>query len=241
MGLFDKVFEKKYCNICGKELGLLGKTKISDGHICKDCSGKLSPYFHAYSTATTESIQSQIDAREANKAAVAAFHVTRTLGNDVKVYVDEDNGRVIITRTAPSNWASSNPDVLDFSQITGCDYNVKETKTEVKHKLPDGKEESYDPKRYDIDYDVYVTVYVNHPYVGQIEFKVNKDRIERKVSPEYRAAEELAVQIKEALTGIREETRAAAAPKKPVVCPFCGATTTPDANGCCEYCGSALG
>ena len=23
-------------------------------------------------------------------------------------------------------------------------------------------------------------------------------------------------------------------------CPFCGATTTPDANGCCEYCGGAI-
>ena len=26
----------------------------------------------------------------------------------------------------------------------------------------------------------------------------------------------------------------------PVTCPYCGATTTPDANGCCEYCGSKL-
>jgi hypothetical protein len=24
-------------------------------------------------------------------------------------------------------------------------------------------------------------------------------------------------------------------------CPYCGATTTPDASGCCEYCGSAIG
>ena len=28
--------------------------------------------------------------------------------------------------------------------------------------------------------------------------------------------------------------------KRPVVCPYCGATTTPDAKGCCEYCGAPL-
>ena len=26
----------------------------------------------------------------------------------------------------------------------------------------------------------------------------------------------------------------------PIDCPYCGATTTPDSNGCCEYCGSKL-
>ena len=30
-----------------------------------------------------------------------------------------------------------------------------------------------------------------------------------------------------------------AAPKEPVICPFCGAKTVPE-NGCCEYCGSQL-
>ena len=26
-----------------------------------------------------------------------------------------------------------------------------------------------------------------------------------------------------------------------ITCPYCGATTTPDASGCCEYCGGAIG
>jgi len=30
------------------------------------------------------------------------------------------------------------------------------------------------------------------------------------------------------------------APKMAVTCPFCGATTTPDASGCCEYCGGSV-
>lgn len=43
MGFFDKMFEKKECAICGTELGLLGKTKINEGYLCKECVGKLSP------------------------------------------------------------------------------------------------------------------------------------------------------------------------------------------------------
>lgn len=240
MALFGNLFEKKNCAICGKELGLFGKTKIADGHICKDCSGTLSPYFHAYRSATADDIRAQMSYREQNKASVAAFNVTRTLGNNTKVYVDEDEGKVIITSVEPSRWPTYNPDVFDFSQITGCETSVKETKTEIKRKNSEGEEVSYEPKRYDIDYDLYITVYIKHPYVEQIEFKVNRDRIEQQNSVEYRNAEQLANEIKAALAGIREEQRAAAAPKKAVTCPHCLATTMPDANGCCEYCGASI-
>lgn len=240
MGLFDGLFEKKYCLICGKELGVFGKTKISEGHICKECSGKLSPYFHGYRSATADDIKAQLAYREENKAAVAAFNITRTLGADTKVYLDEDNGKVIITRTSPSNWASYNPDVFDFSQITGCESEMDETKTEIKRELPDGKKESYNPPRYDIDYDFYVTVFLSHPYASEIKFKTNPSRIEKFNSPEYRSAQTACNQIKDALRGIHSEQRAAATPKQPVSCPYCGATTTPDANGCCEYCGRQL-
>ena len=34
MGLFDK----KYCDICGEKIGLLGNRKLEDGNLCKDCA-----------------------------------------------------------------------------------------------------------------------------------------------------------------------------------------------------------
>ena len=43
------------------------------------------------------------------------------------------------------------------------------------------------------------------------------------------------------LAKVRENIAAAAAPTTAVTCPWCGATTIPDANGCCEYCGGAIG
>jgi len=94
---------------------------------------------------------------------------------------------------------------------------------------------------------IYLIVNVNHPYVDEIRFDVS-DTIEiatiaqREPAPEenleYREAMALAEEMKAALT-----SPAPAEPKsikKAVVCPFCGATTTPDEKGCCEYCGAPV-
>ena len=37
MGLFDK----KYCDICGDKIGLLGNRKLENGNLCKNCAKKL--------------------------------------------------------------------------------------------------------------------------------------------------------------------------------------------------------
>ena len=92
---------------------------------------------------------------------------------------------------------------------------------------------------------MYVTIHVNSPYFDEITFKVNDSRIEERYSVEFREAERQANEIREALTSLRETVRenvaAAKAPKVAVTCPFCGATTMPDANGRCEFCGGAIG
>ena len=44
-GTFMGLFDKKYCDICGKEIKLLGNRKLDDGNMCKDCASKLSPWF----------------------------------------------------------------------------------------------------------------------------------------------------------------------------------------------------
>ena len=41
MGLFDK----KYCDICGEKIGLLGNRKLEDGNLCKDCRKKALAVF----------------------------------------------------------------------------------------------------------------------------------------------------------------------------------------------------
>ena len=131
MGLFD-AFKKKECSICGGEIGLLGNRKLEDGNMCKNCAAKLSPWFSERRSSTVEEIKAQLDYREANKEKVAAFRTTRTLGETTKVLLDEDAGRFMVT--SARNLAEANPDVMDFSDVTGCTLDIDESKREIEYK-----------------------------------------------------------------------------------------------------------
>ena len=225
MGFFDKMFEKKECAICGTELGLLGKTKINEGYLCKECAGKLSPYFHGYRSSTADDIREQLAYREANAERLSSFNPTRTLSaGRTNIMLDEDAGLLIIT--SQSRWRDANPDIIEFSQVLGCDMDIDEHRTEIYRETKDGERESYNPPRYDLDYDFNLTIH-------------------QRGSIEYREAKRQATRSREARVQLRQETRdsvvAAKAPKTAVTCPFCGATTIPDASGRCEYCGGAIG
>jgi hypothetical protein len=239
MGLFDK----KYCDICGEKIGFLGNRKLEDGNLCKNCAAKLSPFFSERRHSTLADIREQLDYREANKADVAAFHVTRTIGSYTKVLLDEDAGNFVITDDG-AHWRDANPDVIRFDQVTGCSMDVNEYKNELRTTDREGNSVSYNPPRFEYSYDFYMKVDVNSPWFDEIKFKINGSMITNRGSADYREAENEGQEIKEALTKVREGVRstieAAKAPKAAVTCPHCGATTVPDVNGCCEFCGGAI-
>ena len=168
MGLFDKIFEKKICDICGGEIGLLGNRKLENGNCCKSCAAKLSPFFSDRRSSTVEEIKQQLEYREANKAEVAKFNVTRTLGTDnTKILFDEDARRFVVT--SARNLEEANPDVLDYSMVTGCDMDIQDSQTEEKREDKDGNRVSYVPPRYSCEYDFNIKIFVNHPYFDEIE------------------------------------------------------------------------
>ena len=238
MGLFDK----KYCSICGEKIGLLGNRKLEDGNLCKDCARKLSPFFSERRHSTVEEIQAQLAYREANREKVAAFHPTRTFNCREYLILDEDKRQLIVTNYR--NWKDQNPDVIDFGDVTGCDLNVDESRRELYQKNAEGKNVSYEPKRYEYSYNFNMTIAVNNPYFSEIPIRVNDNEIKYRAGVDYHRAEQEAMEIRDLLLGIRADQRraaeAAAAPKKAVICPYCGATTTPDEKGCCEYCGAPV-
>ena len=350
MAFFGKLFEKKECSVCGGEIGLLGNKKLQDGNLCKDCAAKLSPWFNERRESTVEQIQEQLAYREANQEKVAAFNVTRTMGQNTKVLLDEDAGVFMVT--SASNLKDANPDVLAFSDVTGCELDIDEDEREIKHTDREGKQVSYNPPRYKYYYNFYININVRNPYFDDIRFKLNGAAVEieppavvgssrpmggpppmagRNVPPrpmasgrttapnagprpiasgrttapnagprpiasgrttapnrpmaaggrpasttarpgsfagggvpgmgrmmntfvstkidpetdvEFRRYREMGEEIRDALLQVRQQARdemaAAAAPKAAVTCPWCGATTMPDASGCCEYCGGAV-
>lgn len=254
MGLFDK----KYCDICGEKIGLLGNRKLEDGNLCKTCAKKLSPWFSDRRQSTVDEIKTQLAYREENKEKVAAFHTTRTLGTSMKVLLDENAGKFMVT--SARDLEQDNPDVLDFSDVTGCNLDVDEDQSELTHAGEDGTQVSYDPPRFKYSYDFYLTIFVNNPYFDEMRFRINPSSVNITPAPpmhlgmpatcspetnvEYCNYQQLGEEIKQALTqvreGVREKAEQQAAPKMAVTCPFCGATTTPDVSGRCEYCGGAI-
>ena len=256
MGFFKKLFEKKVCDLCGGEIGLLGNRKLEDGNMCKHCAAKLSPFFSDRRSSTVSEIKEQLAYREANLDAVKAFCVTASYGEDMKILVDENTGKFLVTEARAL--VEANPDVLDFSQVTGVDLEITEDESEEMRKDKDGNSVSYVPPRYTFTCDFELTIRVNHPYFDQIPIRLNASTVELnpnnpmpmhlkpkpELNREYRKYETMGEEIKKVLTEARQQVRSAAAaeaaPKVAVNCPCCGASTIPDANGCCEYCGSAV-
>ena len=198
----------------------------------------------------------------------------------MKVLLDEDAGLFMVT--SARNLSEANPDVLSFSDVTGCKLDIDERKTEIEYKDAEGNRQSFNPKRYAYSYDFYIVINVNHPYFNEIRFQLNSDSVDNdaetlldgpndmelprgslrgktvgmkggslisnaedvRSSVEYRQYEEMGLEIRDALLQVRQQVRekvaASAAPKTAVTCPYCGATTIPDASGCCEFCGGAV-
>ena len=167
MGLFDK----KYCDVCGEKIGLLGNRKLEDGNLCKNCAKKLSPWFNDRRNSTVQEIKEQLAYREENRKKVAQFRVTKSFGEDMKVLIDETHLWFMVTRA--DSLTEANPDVIDFSALVDCSMNVEEHRTEVTRTDKDGKRVSYDPPRYEFRYDFDILIRVNTPYFDEIKFQLN--------------------------------------------------------------------
>lgn len=246
MGLFDK----KFCDFCGNKIGMFGNRKLEDGNMCSDCASQLSPWFNERRHSTVEEIKEQLAYREANKEKVAAFHPTKTIGKDVIFYVDETKGEFTIATS--KELKNGNPDIIHLSEVTGCELDVKEDRDEVMTTDKEGNRVSYHPPRYSYEYDFTMIFNVNNPYFDQMKMKLNNSSvklfpngtisasIDPNSSAEYKNYINISNEIKAAFKEVKSDVQAAAAPKQAVTCPCCGASTIPDANGCCEYCGSSV-
>ena len=193
MGLFDK----KYCDLCGNKIGLLGNRKLEDGNCCKDCAALLSPWMTDRRQSTVEEIKRHLAYRQENAAKVPAMQPTRTLGNNTKIYIDDAKKQFFVTRY--TNWRDRNPDIIDLDQVTSCQVEVEEHKSELYDKDDQGKRVSFNPPRYEYEYEFEVTILVNSPWFNEIQFELTDTRPESRYNDEYRAFERQAEEIRRAL------------------------------------------
>ena len=186
MGLFGKLFDKKICDICGEEIGLLGNRKLEDGNCCKACAKKLSPWFTDRKQSTVEEITRQLAYREENKQVLADFQETDSFGNDFRrVLVDRPKGLFTVTPVS-GDWREDNPDVLRFDQVSDVSLDVYEDRDELKREVrnADGEieRESYTPRRYLYGYDFRVTIHVKNPYFDEMDLKLNNRQVDVRAS-----------------------------------------------------------
>lgn len=171
MGLFGNLFDKKECSVCGGEIGLLGNRKLEDGNLCKNCAKKLSPWFSDRRKSTVDEIKQQLAYREENRGKCAQFRPTRVMGERCKVLIDESHGWIAVSRT--DNIVDENPDIIDFSQLTGCRLDVDEHRNEIMRKDSQGNSMSYNPPRYEYSYDYHIIISVSTPYFSEMRFQLN--------------------------------------------------------------------
>lgn len=195
MGLFDK----KFCDICGEKIGMLGNRKLEDGNMCKDCAKKLSPFCDDRRHSTIEQMKAHLQYREDNKAVLRAFSPTLTLGEDKKIYIDQMKGNFVVSRFTPGNWSEENPDVMPIASITSCGLDIDEDRDEIYMRNGEGQNVSYNPPRYNFYYNFKLKFLVSNPYFDDFEVKLNNFRVEGMGSMEYNRYQKMAMDIMNAL------------------------------------------
>ena len=195
MGLFDK----KFCDICGEKIGMLGNRKLEDGNMCKDCAKKLSPFCDDRRHSTLEQMKAHLQYREENKAVLRAFSPTLTLGEDKKIYIDQMKGNFVVSRNRPGSWDEENPDVMPIASITSCGLDIDEDRDEIYMKNGQGQNVSYNPPRYNFYYNFKLKFLVSNPYFDDFEVKLNNFRVEGMGSMEYNRYQKMAMDIMAAL------------------------------------------
>lgn len=199
MGLFDKLFDKKECAICGGEIGLMGNRKLVDGNLCKDCAKKLSPYFTERRQSTVAEIREHLAYRELNRQVLLGVTPTRVYGHrSTKIYVDENKGIFFITNER--NYLPTNPDAFSVSQVIGFQPSVHENRTELYHHDREGKRVPYNPPRYQVEYRFDVKIQLNTPFVSEISLEFSSDRPDSPRSSLYATLENEIMELQSLLT-----------------------------------------
>jgi len=179
MGFLKKLFEKKDCEICGGDIGLLGNKKLVDGDMCKNCAAKLSPWFTGRKQSTVADIKAQLAYREENAAELQnGFRPTRTLGEYYKMYVMYENGcpgKFVISDT--EDYAAENADIIRFADVVSWDAHIEDYSDELMRENEAGEEVSYNPPRYEFSYDFYIELELSCPYFDRIRFKINRNTL----------------------------------------------------------------
>lgn len=195
------LFEKKFCDICGEKISLLGNRKLDDGNMCSSCAKLISPFMTDRRRTSVSDMKEHLAYRELNKNKLKSFNISQTIGDNQKVYIDTVNRNFIVTYHSPNAWDEQNPDVIPLSELCSCNLEIKENRQEEYTKDAQGNRQSYSPPRYTYDYDFYIHMTLSNRWFDEIDIKLNTFDVQGLNSQQYHNYEMQAQQIIYALTG----------------------------------------
>lgn len=186
MGLFGK----KNCAICDQKVGLLGGLKLKDGHLCKDCKKKLSPFFDDGKESTVEDIKKQLQYREKNYKNLDKLEINKIYGEFGVILIDEKNKKfVALTDTSDGLFKDpkpvkgiedvkdKNPDIIDFKDVEDVEVKVIQTNREERQTV-NGQQVSYNPKHYTYMMGFNIIIKLNHPYIKQMRIDIKNGTVQ---------------------------------------------------------------
>ena len=186
MGLFSK----KNCCICDGKVGLLGGLKLKDGHLCKECKKKLSPFFDGAKESTIDDIKKQLASREENYKKLDSLEINKIYGEFGVILIDEKNKKFVAVKDTSDGLFKSpktvksiedvkdkNPDIIDFKDIEDVDVKVIQTLREEKQTV-NGQQVSYNPKHYTYMIGFDIIIKVNHPYIKLMRISIKNGTVQ---------------------------------------------------------------
>lgn len=170
-------FFTKTCSICGNNIFALGGNSLLDGCYCKHCKTRLSPLFTHQNKLTVNDIMYQLEMRQKNEKLFAQFAPTKTIGDQVKILINESNHQFVVLLPSQKN-SYTTPDVISFSQLRDCSIEIEEQKNEVLYEDFRDDLKSFSPPYYAYSYDFFINISVNVPYIQTIRIKINPTTID---------------------------------------------------------------
>lgn len=79
-----------------------------------------------------------------------------------------------------------NADLISFKDVVSFTTDIQEDRDEIKRQNAQGEMVSYNPPRYNYQYDFKVVIQVNHPYFDDIRIQLNNSTIELESEADFR-------------------------------------------------------
>ena len=160
------------CAICGAELGLLNKVKLSDGLICTYCYNKKSKIISVNpGRITVESFRKHLEDREKNKETIVKYNFSKEISGNNAILIDVENRAFIFKKQkyfSPfGNDYSDNPDVFFIRNITKIVPRIQEDETEITYTDSNDNYNCFKPSVYSITYSFVIDIELHNSLISK--------------------------------------------------------------------------